>query len=130
MCAVIPIGASASARNGATSSASASAPSVTTSSALWLFPSGKSHLSRVRLFQIVRQMAADAGIAPERVSPHVLRHAFATHLLSGGADLRVLQSLLGHADIATTQFYTHVDAARLVALVNERHPLAERHRRD
>jgi integrase/recombinase XerD len=90
---------------------------------LWLFPSGKSHLSRVRLFQIVRAMAADAGIAPERVSPHVLRHAFATHLLSGGADLRVLQSLLGHADIATTQIYTHVDSARLVELVNARHPL-------
>jgi integrase/recombinase XerD len=95
---------------------------------LWLFPSGKSHLSRVRLFQIVREMAADAGIAPERVSPHVLRHAFATHLLSGGADLRVLQSLLGHADIATTQIYTHVDSARLVELVNARHPLASRTR--
>ena len=93
---------------------------------LWLFPSGKRHLSRVRLFQIVRRMAADAGIAPERVSPHVLRHAFATHLLSGGADLRVLQSLLGHADIATTQIYTHVDSARLVELVNTRHPLADR----
>jgi integrase/recombinase XerD len=91
---------------------------------LWLFPSGKSHLSRVRLFQIVRAMAADAGISPERVSPHVLRHAFATHLLSGGADLRVLQSLLGHADIATTQIYTHVDSAHLVELVNARHPLA------
>jgi len=95
---------------------------------LWLFPSGKSHLSRVRLFQIVRAMAADAGISPERVSPHVLRHAFATHLLSGGADLRVLQSLLGHADIATTQIYTHVDSARLVELVNSRHPLATRGR--
>jgi integrase/recombinase XerD len=95
---------------------------------IWLFPSGKTHLSRVRLFQIVRAMAADAGIAPERVSPHVLRHAFATHLLSGGADLRVLQSLLGHADIATTQIYTHVDSARLVELVNTRHPLATRGR--
>jgi integrase/recombinase XerD len=94
----------------------------------WLFPSAKAHLGRVRLFQIVRQMAADAGIAPERVSPHVLRHAFATHLLSGGADLRVLQSLLGHADIATTQIYTHVDSARLVELVNARHPLATRGR--
>jgi integrase/recombinase XerD len=94
----------------------------------WLFPSGKTHLSRVRLFQIVRAMAADAGITPERVSPHVLRHAFATHLLSGGADLRVLQSLLGHADIATTQIYTHVDSARLVELVNSRHPLATRTR--
>ena len=94
----------------------------------WLFPSGKSHLSRVRLFQLVRGMAALAGIAPDRVSPHVLRHAFATHLLAGGADLRVLQSLLGHADIATTQIYTHVDAARLVELVNARHPLATDHR--
>jgi integrase/recombinase XerD len=98
------------------------------SSALWLFPRGKAHLSRVRLFQIVRGMAADAGISPDRVSPHVLRHAFATHLLSHGADLRVLQSLLGHADIATTQIYTHVDSARLVELVNARHPLATRTR--
>ena len=91
----------------------------------WMFPGGRRHISRVRLFQLVREMAADAGIAPERISPHVLRHAFATHLLSGGADLRVLQALLGHADIATTQIYTHVDAARLVKLVNERHPLAD-----
>jgi integrase/recombinase XerD len=98
------------------------------SGALWLFPSGATHLSRVRLFQIVRQMAADAGISPDRVSPHVVRHAFAPHLLSGGADLRVLQSLLGHADIATTQIYTHVDSARLVELVNARHPLATRGR--
>ena len=94
----------------------------------WLFPSGKGHLSRVRLFQLVREMSGLAGIAPDRVSPHVLRHAFATHLLSGGADLRVLQSLLGHADIATTQIYTHVDSARLVELVNARHPLADRDR--
>jgi integrase/recombinase XerD len=97
-----------------------------TGSSLWLFPSGKSHLSRMRLYQIVRIMAADAGIPPERISPHVLRHAFATHLLSGGADLRVVQSLLGHADIATTQIYTHVDSARLIELVNSRHPLADR----
>ncbi len=95
-------------------------------SSLWLFPSGKGHLSRMRLYQIVRTMAADAGIPPERISPHVLRHAFATHLLSGGADLRVVQSLLGHADIATTQIYTHVDSARLIELVNTRHPLADR----
>ena len=92
----------------------------------WLFPGSKAHLSRVRLFQIVRGMAADAGIAPDRVSPHVLRHAFATHLLAGGADLRALQTLLGHADIATTQIYTHVDSERLVELVNQRHPLARR----
>lgn len=92
---------------------------------VWLFPSGKSHLSRIRLFQIVRALAAEAGIDPAGVSPHVLRHAFATHLLEGGADLRALQSMLGHADIATTQIYTHVDAARLVALVNARHPLVD-----
>jgi len=97
-------------------------------SSLWLFPSGKAHLTRIRLYQLVRSMAADAGIAPERISPHVLRHNFATHLLSGGADLRVVQSLLGHADIATTQIYTHVDSARLVELVNARHPLAGRRR--
>jgi integrase/recombinase XerD len=91
----------------------------------WLFPSGKKHLSRVRLYQLVRELAAGAGIPPERISPHVLRHAFATHLLEGGADLRALQLLLGHADIATTQIYTHVDSRRLVELVNSRHPLAD-----
>jgi len=90
----------------------------------YLFPSRGKHLSRIRLYQLVKDLAARAGIDPARVSPHVLRHAFATHLLEGGADLRVLQTLLGHADIATTQIYTHVDAARLVALVNARHPLA------
>ncbi len=92
---------------------------------LWLFPSGRSHLSRVRLFQLVRELGAAAGIEPERLSPHVLRHAFATHLLSGGADLRALQTMLGHADIGTTQIYTHVDGAHLVELVNRRHPLVD-----
>ena len=92
---------------------------------LWLFPSGKGHLSRIRLYQIVRALAAAAGIPVDRVSPHVLRHAFATHLLAGGADLRALQTMLGHADIATTEIYTHVDASRLVELVNTRHPLVE-----
>ncbi len=92
----------------------------------WLFPSGKSHLSRVRLYQLVRALGAEAGIPPDRISPHVLRHAFATHLLEGGADLRALQAMLGHADIATTQIYTHVDSRRLIELVNARHPLADR----
>ena len=96
----------------------------------FLFPSRGKHLTRVRLFQLLKDLAARAGLDPAKISPHVLRHAFATHLLEGGADLRVLQTLLGHADIATTQIYTHVDAARLVALVNERHPLAERRRAD
>ncbi|WP_068862068.1 tyrosine recombinase [Erythrobacter dokdonensis] len=92
----------------------------------YLFPSrdGKP-LTRVRLFQLLKGLAARAGLDPATISPHVLRHAFATHLLEGGADLRVLQTLLGHADIATTQIYTHVEPARLVALVNARHPLAQ-----
>ena len=98
----------------------------------FVFPAGPTaptgHLTRIRLYQLIKALAIRAGLAPEKVSPHVLRHAFATHLLEGGADLRVLQTLLGHADIATTQIYTHVDAARLVALVNECHPLAETRR--
>lgn len=92
----------------------------------FVFPSRQSHLTRVRLYQLLKELAVRAGLPPERVGPHVLRHAFATHLLEGGADLRVLQMLLGHVDISTTQIYTHVDAARLVKLVNERHPLAAR----
>ena len=92
-------------------------------------PVRKSHLSRVRLHQLLKGLAAAAGVPPERVSPHVLRHAFATHLLEGGADLRALQMLLGHADIATTQIYTHVDSRRLIDLVNSRHPLADAGRR-
>jgi integrase/recombinase XerD len=96
----------------------------------WLFPSGKSFLSRVRLFQMLKSLAADAGIPPDRVSPHVLRHAFATHLLEGGADLRALQVMLGHADIATTEIYTHVDSKRLIELVNRAHPLVDARRRE
>ncbi|GGE18057.1 tyrosine recombinase XerD [Polymorphobacter glacialis] len=92
----------------------------------FLFTSRGKHLTRLRLYQLVKTLAADAGIPPERVSPHVLRHAFATHLLEGGADLRTLQMLLGHADIATTQIYTHVASKALVELVNARHPLADR----
>jgi integrase/recombinase XerD len=91
----------------------------------FLFPSGRTHLSRIRLHQLIKALAAEAGVPPDRVSPHVLRHAFATHLLEGGADLRALQTMLGHADIATTEIYTHVDASRLVELVNTRHPLVD-----
>ena len=94
-------------------------------SSRWLFPSGKAHLSRIRLYQLVKALAGRAGLAPEQLSPHVLRHAFATHMLANGADLRTLQTLLGHADISTTEIYTHVEAGRLVALVQGRHPLAD-----
>lgn len=96
----------------------------------FLFPSRDKHLTRIRLFQLLKELAVRANLDPAKVGPHVLRHAFATHLLEGGADLRVLQTMLGHADISTTQIYTHVDAARLVTLVNERHPLAARGRAD
>ncbi len=92
----------------------------------WLFPSvgGRSHLSRAAVWSQLKRLAAEAGIAPERVTPHGLRHAFATHLLEGGADLRSVQALLGHADLSTTEIYTHVLDARLAALVAEHHPLA------
>ncbi|MEZ5648137.1 MAG: site-specific tyrosine recombinase XerD [Alphaproteobacteria bacterium] len=94
--------------------------------ARWLFPSrsGKGHLTRHRFAQMLKELALEAGIDPARVSPHVLRHAFASHLLSHGADLRSLQQMLGHADIATTQIYTHVMKDRLANLVNHHHPLA------
>ncbi len=95
-------------------------------SSRWLFPSRSrpGHLTRRRLAQLLKELAAGAGIDPAKVSPHVLRHAFASHLLAHGADLRAVQRMLGHADIATTQIYTHVLDERLKALVREHHPLA------
>jgi integrase/recombinase XerD len=92
----------------------------------WLFPSRsrEGHLTRVRFGQLLKELAAEAGLAPARVSPHVLRHSFASHLLAHGADLRSLQQMLGHADISTTQIYTHILDERLRALVASAHPLA------
>jgi integrase/recombinase XerD len=95
-------------------------------SSKWLFPSqsAEGHLTRQRFAQDLKDLSVEAEIDPARVSPHVLRHAFASHLLDRGADLRAVQQLLGHADISTTEIYTHVLQERLKRLVNEHHPLA------
>jgi integrase/recombinase XerD len=97
----------------------------------YLFASGgaSGHLTRHRFYNIIKEFAIKAHVDPDKVTPHTLRHAFATHLLANGADLRVIQTLLGHADVATTEIYTHVLEARLQALVQEHHPLAEAARR-
>jgi integrase/recombinase XerD len=94
----------------------------------YLFPSsGKlGHLTRHMFYMLIKDMAVQAGISPAKVTPHTLRHAFATHLLANGADLRAIQTLLGHADVATTEIYTHVLDERLTALVMDHHPLARK----
>ncbi len=94
----------------------------------WLFPSkaAEGHVTRQAFAKDLKDIAIDAGLDPERISPHVLRHAFASHLLDRGADLRAVQQLLGHADISTTEIYTHVLQERLKKLVNEHHPLAKK----
>ncbi len=98
----------------------------TSSKSLFLFPSrGKDgHLTRIWFYQQIKKLADVAGVDPNKVTPHSLRHAFATHLLAGGADLRSIQTLLGHADIATTEIYTHIQDKRLSELVLKHHPLA------
>jgi integrase/recombinase XerD len=112
---------SAAARDAAASLAATAADSR------WLFPGRdpKHPLTRQAFFLLLKQIALEAGLDPVRVSPHVLRHSFASHMLARGADLRSLQVLLGHADISTVQIYTHVQTERLRQVVEEHHPLSE-----
>jgi integrase/recombinase XerD len=99
-----------------------------TGASKWLFPSfgASGHLTRQHFARDLKELASHAGLSPRLVSPHVLRHAFASHLLHNGADLRIVQTLLGHTDISTTQIYTHVVEERLKSLVRDLHPLAEK----
>ena len=107
--------------------AAAALLAVTEANSRWLFPGRdpKQPLTRQAFFLLLKQIALAAGLDPERVSPHVLRHSFASHMLARGADLRSLQMLLGHADIATVQIYTHIQVERLRKLIEDHHPLSE-----
>jgi len=98
------------------------------SSSEYLFPSGgkTKHISRQRLGQILKELAINAGINPDKISPHIIRHTFASHLLNRGMDLRTLQTVLGHEDISTTQIYTHIPSDTLIKEVNTKHPLAKK----
>lgn len=95
---------------------------------MWVFPSKnpEKHITRQRIFQLIKQIATISGIDPTKVSPHVLRHAFATHVLDHGADLLSVKKMLGHESISTTEIYTHVSRAKLKEVVNEYHPLSEK----
>ena len=103
------------------------AKSASTSKSSWLFPSDSEsgHLTRQAFARDLKALAQQADLHPDAVSPHILRHAFASHLLQNGADLRIVQQLLGHADISTTQIYTHVLDDRLKGMVRDLHPLAD-----
>lgn len=122
---MVPLSAKARAAMGAWLAARATVPSMAESQYLFPSVSESGHLPRQVFARDLKGLAARAGIAVEKISPHVIRHAFASHLLQNGADLRAVQQLLGHADISTTQIYTHVLEERLVRLVNDHHPLAD-----